>query len=284
MITLDYIKSLVSRELECDIGEGDITSLSVLPPGCEASGKIIAKRDGIICGLGFAQVAFQLVDDSTNFKPLRSDGDKVFEGDTIAEISGDAVSVLSAERTALNFLGHLSGIATNTGEIVEKIANYRTKILDTRKTTPGLRFAEKYAVKCGGGQNHRFGLYDMILVKDNHIAAAGGIENTLRKLYDSQKPNVPVEIEVTNFEQLEIALGYPLDRIMLDNFHPDDVMRAIDIRNKSGAEIPFECSGNITSENVVEYAETGVEFISIGAITHSAKQLDLSLDIEIKKY
>ena len=284
MITPEYIREIVEAELKCDIGEGDITSFSVLTPGCKAEGKIIAKENGIICGLDFAEMAFKLIDDETKFNLFYSDCDKIKKGDIIVEISGNAVSVLSAERTALNFLGHLSGIASLTGKIVEETENYGTKILDTRKTTPGLRFAEKYAVKCGGGQNHRFGLYDMILIKDNHIAAAGGIENVMRKLYRSQKPAVPVEIEITNLDQLEIILKYPVDRIMLDNFTCENVVRAIKIRKEMDSEIPFECSGGITIENAVEYAETCVEFISMGAITHSAPQLDLSLDIEIKKY
>lgn len=284
MLTGEYIERLVRAELETDIDGGDITSTLVLPPGTRAEGKIVAKQDGVIAGIEFARTAFVLVDKNTHFAPLVSDGDVVRKGDAIAGVAGDAVSVLSAERTALNFLGHLSGIATLTRRVVDMVAEYGTKILDTRKTTPGLRLAEKYAVRCGGGTNHRMGLYDMILVKDNHIAAAGGIENVLKNLYSDGKipKGVPVEVEVTDLEQLRIALSYPVDRIMLDNFTPEMVRRAMEIRREMGAKIPFECSGGITMDNVVSYAQTGVEFISMGMLTHSARQFDLSLEVFLR--
>ncbi|MCD6532388.1 carboxylating nicotinate-nucleotide diphosphorylase [bacterium] len=284
MLTGEYIERLVRAELETDIDGGDITSTLVLPPGTRAEGKIVAKQDGVIAGIEFAHTAFVLVDKNTHFAPLISDGDAVKKGDAIAEVAGGAVSVLSAERTALNFLGHLSGIATLTRKVVDMVAEYGTKILDTRKTTPGLRLAEKYAVRCGGGTNHRMGLYDMILVKDNHIAAAGGIENVLKNLYSGGKipKGVPVEVEVADLEQLRIALSYPVDRIMLDNFTPEMVRRAMKIREEMGAKIPFECSGGITMDNVVSYARTGVEFISVGMLTHSARQFDLSLEVFLR--
>jgi len=284
MLTGEYIERLVRAELETDIDGGDITSTLVLPPGTRAEGKIVAKQDGVIAGIEFAHTAFVLVDKNTHFAPLISDGDAVKKGDAIAEVAGGAVSVLSAERTALNFLGHLSGIATLTRKVVDMVAEYGTKILDTRKTTPGLRLAEKYAVRCGGGTNHRMGLYDMILVKDNHIAAAGGIENVLKNLYSGGKipKGVPAEVEVADLEQLRIALSYPVDRIMLDNFTPEMVRRAMKIREEMGAKIPFECSGGITMDNVVSYARTGVEFISVGMLTHSARQFDLSLEVFLR--
>ena len=284
MLTGEYIERLVRAELETDIDGGDITSALVLPPGTRAEGKIVAKQDGVIAGIEFARTAFVLVDENTHFAPLVSDGDVVRKGDAIAGVAGGAVSVLSAERTALNFLGHLSGIATLTRRVVDMVAEYGTKILDTRKTTPGLRLAEKYAVRCGGGTNHRMGLYDMILVKDNHIAAAGGIENVLKNLYSGGKipKGVPVEVEVADLEQLRIALSYPVDRIMLDNFTPEMVRRAMKIREEMGAKIPFECSGGITMDNVVSYAQTGMEFISMGMLTHSARQFDLSLEVFLR--
>ncbi len=278
----EYIEKLVRAELETDIDGGDITSQMVLPPACRARGDIVAKQDGVIAGIDFARTAFLLVDQTTDFVPLKTDGQRVSAGDKIAHIEGDARSVLAAERTALNFLGHLSGIATLTARVVQKISPYGTKVLDTRKTTPGLRFAEKYAVRCGGGTNHRMGLYDMILVKDNHIAAAGGLENVLAALFDNGKPAVPVEIEVTNLEQLELVLAYPVDRILLDNFSPERVRQAVRLREKLQKSVPFECSGGITLENAEEYARAGVEFISMGAITHSAPQFDLSLEIEFQ--
>ncbi|MCD6418887.1 carboxylating nicotinate-nucleotide diphosphorylase [bacterium] len=281
-ITEEYIDELVGAELSFDIGSGDITSETVLSPDSRAEGLIIAKADGVVAGLDFAVAAFKNVSQETFVEKLLEDGDEVHRGTHIAKISGDAIAVLSAERTALNFLGHLSGIATLTKKFVKAVEGTGAKILDTRKTTPGLRLAEKYAVKCGGGKNHRIGLFDMILVKDNHIAAAGGIENVLERLYShAEKPPVPVEIEVTNLSQLEIALQYPVDRIMLDNFSPQLVKKAVELRKKFLKKIPFECSGRITLDTVREYAEAGVEFISVGAITHSAKQLDISLEIEI---
>ncbi len=283
-ISKKYIDDIVRAELAFDIGSGDITSESVLPDGAIASGAIIAKEDGIVAGIDFAAAAFEIVSEKTDVVPLLADGASVHYGTEIMKISGDAISVLSAERTALDFIGHLSGIATLTKKFVDAVSGTNAKILDTRKTTPGLRIAEKYAVECGGGKNHRMGLFDMILVKDNHIAAAGGIENVLKKLYaNGEKPSVPVEIEVTNLAQLEIALKYPLDRIMLDNFSPHFAREAVNFRNRRGKKIPFECSGGIILQNVREYAESGVEFISVGALTHSARQLDVSLEIEIKR-
>ena len=279
MLTKEYIKTVVSRELESDIGSGDITSLSVLPDGCRADGEILVKDTGVLAGIDFAAAAFKLIEENIIFERLLSEGDAVKHGDYVAKISGDAVAVLSAERTALNIICRLSGIATSTKKFVDETAGTKTTILDTRKTTPGLRPAEKYAVTSGGGKNHRFGLYDMILVKDNHIAAAGGIEIVLEKLYSAEKPSVPVEIEVTDISQLTVALNYPVDRIMLDNFIPDEVAVAIRLRESLGKKVPFECSGGINLDNVRQFAETGVEFISTGQITHSAPQLDMSLEI-----
>ncbi|RKZ31416.1 carboxylating nicotinate-nucleotide diphosphorylase [bacterium] len=281
MISKEYIESVVQDELNCDIGTGDITSLSVLPENCRAEGVIIANQSGVICGIEFVKTAFLTLDEFAEFRVLVGDGERVKSKDAVFQISGDAIAILSAERTALNFLCHLSGIATITGQIVDKVSDYNTVILDTRKTTPGLRLAEKYAVECGGGQNHRFGLYDMILIKDNHISAGGGISIVLEKLYRKGKPPIPVEIEITRLEQLKLALEYPLDRIMLDNFTVEQVNQAIRIRKEMNKSTPFECSGGISAENVSQYAKTGVEYISMGMLTHSAPQLDLSLEVEL---
>ncbi len=278
-----YIEEIVRRELEVDIGSGDITSTSVLPESAIAEAVLIAKAYGVLAGVNFAAKAFEIVSPKTIFSPRKRDGELISPREVIADVSGRAVDVLSAERTALNFLGHLSGIATITRKFVDAVAGTKAVILDTRKTTPGLRIAEKYAVRCGGGKNHRMGLHDMILIKDNHIAASGGIEDVLKKLYSTgKKPRVPVEVEVTDLQQLSVALTYPLDRIMLDNFSIDAVQSAMELRAEIGANIPFECSGGITLENVRAYAETGVEYISVGAITHSAPQLDLSLEVSIE--
>ena len=275
----DYISNVVRGALSEDIGEGDITTNSIVPSGIKVRGEFLAKSNGVICGLAFVETAFRILDENIKFIPNIADGDDVTVGQVIATVEGDARAILSAERTALNFLTHLSGIATLTRKFVDAISGTKTKILDTRKTTPLLRLAEKYATYCGGAQNHRIGLYDMILVKDNHIAIAGGIKNALDKIYSSGKPKVPVEVEVTDLEQLETALLYPVDRIMLDNFSVEKVREAIKLRNKLGKSVPFECSGGITLENIRAYAETGVEYISIGAITHSAQALDISLEI-----
>ena len=275
----NYISNVVRNALSEDIGKGDITTNSVVPSGIKVRGEFLAKSSGVICGLSFAETAFRVLDENIKFIPNINDGDNVTVGHIIATVEGEARAILSAERTALNFLTHLSGIATLTRKFVDAISGTKTKILDTRKTTPLLRLAEKYATYCGGAQNHRIGLYDMILVKDNHIAIAGGIKNALDKIYSSGKPKVPVEVEVTDLKQLETALLYPVDRIMLDNFSVEKVREAIKLRNKLGRNIPFECSGGITLENIRAYAETGVEYISIGAITHSAQALDISLEI-----
>jgi len=279
MLSREYIRDTVRRELDSDIGSGDVTSLSVLPKNCRAKGEIVSRVPGIIAGLEFCETAFIEIDKSVDLAMLKSDGDAVSSGDIVARISGDAISLLSAERTALNFLCHLSGIATKAKNFVDAVTGTGTIIMDTRKTIPGMRLAEKYAVECSGALNHRFGLFDMILIKDNHIAASGGIDNVLSKLYAQNQPQVSVEIEVADISQLEIALKYPVDRIMLDNFKPVEVQKAIEIRNRFSSKIPFECSGGINIENVHSYAETGVEFISVGAITHSAPQLDFSLDV-----
>jgi len=277
-----YIYRLVDDELERDIGVGDITTTSIVPPYLQTTGQIISRSCGILAGIEFAKATFAIVDDTLSFNIHINDGEKLTTGDVIVRVSGSARSILTAERTALNFLGHLSGIATRTANFVKAVEGTGTVILDTRKTIPGLRLAEKYAVKCGGGENHRMGLYDMILIKDNHITAAGGITQALTVLYSKGKPNVPVEIEVSNLRELEQVLTSPVDRIMLDNFTPEMTQQAVKLRKEKNSEIPFESSGGINIDTVRDYAKIGVEFISIGAIIHSAPQLDLSLELEMK--
>lgn len=277
-----YIYRLVGDELERDIGVGDITTTSIVPPYLQTTGQIISRSCGILAGIEFAKATFAIVDNSVNLDTHINDGEKLTTGDVIVRVSGSAHSILKAERTALNFLGHLSGIATQTANFVKAVEGTGTVILDTRKTIPGLRLAEKYAVKCGGGENHRMGLYDMILIKDNHITAVGGITQTLTLLYSKGKPNVPVEIEVSNLRELEQALRSPVDRIMLDNFTLEMTQQAVKLRKEKNSEISFESSGGINIDTVRDYAEIGVEFISIGAIIHSAPQFDLSLELEMK--
>ncbi len=277
----EYIEKLVRLELETDIGAGDVTSSSVLPEGARAEGVVLAKAEGVVAGMPFAEATFRLLSEDVAFEPLVFDGARVKPHDVLARVRGPARMVLAAERTALNFLCHLSGVATLTRRFVDAVAGTKAKVLDTRKTLPGLRPAQKYAVRCGGGENHRMGLFDMILVKDNHIAAAGGIEKALDALFGRGKPELPVEVEVASLGELEVALRYPVDRIMLDNFSPRQVEEALALRERLGKDVPFECSGGITLENVRAYAETGVEYISIGALTHSAPQLDISLELRI---
>ncbi|HHS50106.1 MAG TPA: carboxylating nicotinate-nucleotide diphosphorylase [candidate division Zixibacteria bacterium] len=270
-------KTLVEIALAEDIGGGDATSLALVPESARLSARIIAKGEGILCGGPAVEQVFALLDERVRVGLLLPDGTAVFRGDVVAEIDGPARSVLSGERTAMNFLCRLSGVATTANAFAERLSGTACEVLDTRKTTPGMRAVEKYAVAVGGGGNHRFGLWDMILVKENHIASAGGFRHALEKLFGEGAPALPVEVEVRNLEELEIALEYPVDRIMLDNFIIPQIERAIDLRTLRGANIPFEVSGNITLDSCRAIAETGVEFISSGAMTHSAPAMDFSM-------
>ena len=270
------IEPLVRQALEEDLGRaGDITTDAILPPGMVARAEIAAREPGVVCGLIAADLAFRLIDPAIAFTPRLPDGSDVREGETIAALEGPARAILTAERVALNFLGHLSGVATATHQLVARVAGTKARIICTRKTIPGLRVLEKYAVRCGGGLNHRFGLDDAVLVKDNHIAAAGGIEAVVRALRGRLGPMVRIEIEVDTLAQLETALGLGLDAILLDNMPPETMKRAVAI-TKGRARL--EASGGVTLERVREIAESGVDYISSGAITHSAHCLDVGLD------
>lgn len=258
-----------------DIGPGDVTSETILPPDQTLRAQLVAKKPGVIAGLPVAAAVFHRVDPAVRFTPRVRDGDPVAPGDTIAEVEGPARSLLAAERTALNFLQRLSGIATLTRQFVDAVAGTRAVILDTRKTHPGYRALEKYAVRMGGGQNHRMGLYDMVLIKDNHIAAAGSITAAVRRARAAY-PYLPVEVEVQNLDQLREALELPVDRIMLDNFDLQAIRAAVQI---AAGRVPLEVSGGVTLERVAELAATGVDYISVGALTHSAPALDISMDV-----
>ncbi len=271
------IHRLIKIALGEDIGSGDITSQMLVPETTGLRAKIVAKADGVICGLRAVADVYDALFEGVVVKALCHDGDRVFAGDVIARVEGPARAVLAGERVALNILCRLSGIATATDKFSKLLDDTGCQVLDTRKTTPGMRMAEKYAVATGGGGNHRLGLWDMILIKENHIEAAGGIRRALEKIYSEGLPDVPVEIEVKNLEELEIALEFPLDRIMLDNFTPDSIKKAVAIREKTGKVVPFEASGGITLENCRSFAEAGVEFISSGSLTHSVKALDISM-------
>jgi len=270
------IEPLVRRALEEDLGRaGDLTTDAIVAPGQMARAVIAAREPGVVSGLIAADLAFRLTDSAIRLSPRAPDGSEVTAGAAIAGLEGPARAILMAERVALNFMGHLSGVATATHQLVSQIAGTRARIICTRKTIPGLRVLEKYAVRCGGGLNHRFGLDDAVLVKDNHIQAAGGIEQVVAALRGRLGPMVKIEIEVDTLEQLETALGLGIDAILLDNMRPDTMKRAVAM-TKGRAKL--EASGGVTLERVRAIAESGVDYISSGAITHSARSLDLGLD------
>ena len=277
---LRKVRQIVQNALEEDVGTGDVTSEWTVEKETLASGRMIAKEAGVICGLDVARLVFREVDREIDFTSRVRDGDRVTAGDEIARIEGPARGILTGERVALNFLQRMSGIATLTARYVEAVRGTGTRILDTRKTTPGLRTLEKYAVRCGGGENHRFGLYDMVLIKDNHIAAGGGIGEAVRNVkckMQNVKCNVPIEVEVKNQSELADALEGGVDRIMLDNMNVEEMRQAVETVRKASDAVEIEASGGVTLEHLREIAETGVDFISVGALTHSAQALDVSL-------
>jgi nicotinate-nucleotide pyrophosphorylase (carboxylating) len=270
------VEPVIRHALEEDLGRaGDLTTDLIVPPGQTARATLVARKPGTIAGLVAAQCTFKLVDPRLNFVPEASDGASVDAGAKLAVIEGPARGLLTAERVALNFLGHLAGVATATRALVDAVAGTHARIVCTRKTTPGLRALEKYAVRCGGGFNHRFGLDDAILIKDNHIAAAGGIAPAIERARAGSAHMLKIEIEVDTLEQLETALALGVATILLDNMAPQELMRAVAIA-KSRAVL--EASGNVTLATVRAIAETGVDYISSGAITHSAPSLDVALD------
>jgi nicotinate-nucleotide pyrophosphorylase (carboxylating) len=270
------IEPQVRHALEEDLGRaGDLTSDLIVPASQQATARLVARRSGTVAGLPVAKSAFELVAPSVLFHPETPDGAPVTEGTTLAIVEGSARALLTAERVALNFLGHLSGIATATRAFVEAVAGTRARIVCTRKTTPGLRMLEKYAVRCGGGFNHRFGLDDAVLIKDNHIAAAGGIGAAVERVRAGTGHMIKIEVEVDTLAQLEETLALGIDTILLDNMEPDDLVRAVAMT--AGRAI-LEASGGVTLSSVRVIAETGVDYISAGAITHSAPNLDVALD------
>ncbi|RKY59500.1 MAG: carboxylating nicotinate-nucleotide diphosphorylase [Candidatus Latescibacterota bacterium] len=276
---IDEALELVRAALREDVGPGDWTTLWTVPPEVRARGRISSKEEGIICGLKAAELAFREVDHRIAFRTELQDGSRVRLGDAISEVKGPARGMLTAERTALNFLQRLSGIATLTARYVEAVWGTGAKILDTRKTTPGWRLLEKYAVRCGGGENHRIGLYDMVLIKDNHIALAGGIAEAVGRVREGMgTEKLKVEVEVRTLEELEEALASGVDRVLLDNMSPEEVKEAVRLVRSRG-KVEVETSGGISLENVRAYAEAGVDYISVGALTHSADALDISMDI-----
>jgi nicotinate-nucleotide pyrophosphorylase (carboxylating) len=271
------IRKVIQAALEEDVGSGDVTSEATLAPDLMYVGRFVASSSGIIAGLQVVDSVLVTVDPRIILAPLVDDGDRVQDGQVIATVTGPARSLLTAERTALNFLQRMSGIATLTARFVDAVAGTGTIILDTRKTAPGLRLIDKWAVRLGGGQNHRYGLYDMVLIKDNHIAAAGGITRAVKLVREQARFTLPVEVEVKNLVELEEALALAVDRIMLDNMSLADMRAAVVLVN---GRVPLEASGNVTLDTVRAIAETGVDFISSGALTHSVRALDVSLALD----
>lgn len=272
------IEPIVRHALEEDFGRaGDITSALVVPEDAKVRAFVCARKAGSIAGLNCAEIAFKLLDPAIVFRIENGDGETVGPKTRLAVVEGNARAILSAERVALNFLGQLSGVATATRELVEAVAGTKTRIVCTRKTTPGLRVLEKYAVRCGGGFNHRFGLDDAVLIKDNHIAAAGGIAAVIGRARESLGHMVKIELEVDTLDQLREALNLGVDTIMLDNMGPETLTKAVAM---AAGHATLEASGNVTVKTVRAIAETGVDYISSGWITHSAPALDVGLDFE----
>jgi len=271
------VEPIVRAALAEDLGRaGDITTDSIIPADAVATARIAARKDGRVAGLEAALIAFRLLDPGMSVTVERADGDDVPPGGTIATLTGKARALLTAERTALNLMGRLSGIATATRALVREVEGTKTRIVCTRKTTPGLRVLEKHAVKLGGGFNHRFGLDDAVLIKDNHIAVAGGVRPAVERVRAAIGHMVKVEVEVDTLDQLDELLGLPVDVVLLDNMDPNTLRRAV--RMVDG-RLLTEASGNVTLATVRAIAETGVDMISCGWLTHSAPNLDLGLDM-----
>ncbi|WP_036257224.1 carboxylating nicotinate-nucleotide diphosphorylase [Methylocapsa aurea] len=270
------LEPLVRAALLEDLGRaGDLTTDAVVPPGVMARTALVARQPGVIAGLDLARLAFELIDPGISMQIERRDGEEVSPGDVIATISGPARGILTAERTALNFLGHLSGVASATASIVGAVRGHKAKIVCTRKTTPGLRAVEKYAVRAGGGGNHRFGLDDAVLIKDNHVAIAGGVAEALRRARAGVGHLVKIELEVDTLEQLGVALEQGVDAVLLDNMGPDALTSAVAL--VAGRAVT-EASGRITPSTAPAIAASGVDLISVGWLTHSAAVLDIGLD------
>ncbi len=272
-------RSLLEGALREDVGSGDITTGLTIPHEKRGEAVIVAKAHGVVAGMEVAAEVFALVDKELRFHRLVNDGSAVGPGQELARIEGRLWAILVAERVALNFLQHLSGVATMTRRFVERLAGLDCRLVDTRKTTPGLRALEKYAVRVGGGRNHRFGLYDGILIKDNHIAACGSVGEAVRRCKAGAPHGLLVEVEVTSLEQIGEAIAAGADALLLDNMEPHTLRKAVEEARRLNGSILLEASGGVTLDNVREVAETGVDIISSGALTHSAKALDLSLRV-----
>jgi nicotinate-nucleotide pyrophosphorylase (carboxylating) len=271
--------SLIQAALDEDVGPGDFTTLWTVPAERRAEARIVAKAPGVVAGSAVAVEVFRRVDPALSVEVAAPDGTALEPGDLAMTVTGSARSILTAERTALNFMQRLSGVATVTRRYVEAVAGTGARVIDTRKTTPGMRLLEKAAVVAGGGTNHRVGLHDMVMIKDNHIAAAGGITAAVDAVRAHNDRGLAVEVETTNLEEVREALGTSTDRIMFDNMPPELMRQAVELVRASERRPETEASGNITLETIRAAAESGVDFISVGTLTHSAPALDLSLQL-----
>ncbi len=278
MLNLRSLDPLIELAFEEDIGIGDITTEATVPPIQKGMGTLTAKSEGVVAGVPVAERVFAKLDETLTFRALVNDSDAVIAGTPIAEVLGSAKTILIGERTALNFLQRLSGIATLTAQFVEAVADYDTKIVDTRKTAAGWRAVQKYAVRVGGGQNHRFGLYDGVLIKDNHIVAAGGIGNAVHRARQAVPHTAKIEVEVETLDQVDEALKAGADILLLDNMSPS-IMKSV--VHEVGDLAVTEASGGITLDKVKTVAATGVDLISVGALTHSAMPMDISLTLTL---
>lgn len=270
------IDKIIEQALLEDIGTGDITTESIIPSNLKAKGIIKTSEEGVVAGLDIVFLVFIKLDSEICFQPKIKDGNKILPGEILGEITGPARTILKGERVALNFLQRMSGIATITSKFCQQVKDFPVRVFDTRKTTPGLRILEKYAVRMGGGHNHRFGLYDAVLIKDNHIAVAGGIKSAVNSVRKQISHTAKIEVEVENLSQLQEALKVQVDTIMLDNMDLETMKEAVKMVK---GEALIEASGGITLEKVREIAQTGVDLISVGALTHSVKSLDISMEI-----
>ena len=271
------IKNLIQQALEEDIGEEDITTNSIVLVDRKCHGRFVAKERGVIAGLQVAKMTFLQLNNQIQFEENVNDGERVGKGEIIATVHGNGRSILSAERVALNFLQRMSGIASLTRQFVDAVRGTSAIILDTRKTAPSLRLFDKWAVLLGGGQNHRFGLFDMVLIKDNHIAIAGGVTEAVLRVRSRMEAKIEIEVEVKNLEELREAVELKTDRVLLDNMRIEELKRAVQMSN---GRVPLEASGNVDLGNVSAIAATGVDYISIGKLTHSPKALDISFYLE----
>lgn len=273
-----YIKALVETSLDEDIGSGDVTTQATIPSKTVATGRLLAKQEGVVCGLSLISIIFKLRTRKAQIKLLAKDGDFIKPGMVLAEITSPAVALLEVERVVLNYIQRLSGIATLTRQYVDLVKDTHAAILDTRKTTPLLRFLEKYAVACGGGTNHRFGLYDQVLIKDNHIDVAGGIEEAIRRVRN-KSPEMMIEVEARTFDEVKRAVQMLPDIILLDNMTTSEMKKCVQYVD---GRCQLEASGGVNLKTVYKIALTGVNRISIGALTHSAPSVDLSLKVVMK--